>query len=124
MFAMWIPIPVQMIVAAVLAILFKANLPLSVALVWVTNPVTIPLMFYGAYLVGAWALQHEMRPIEFSASAEWLAESLSQIWEPFLFGCLLLGTVGAAIGYFGVHLGWRIYIYQAMKRRSVRNGNS
>ena len=47
-FAFW-PVPFQMWLSAGLAIPFRANLPLSVATVLVTNPFTIPPIFYGAY---------------------------------------------------------------------------
>ena len=46
-FAFW-PVPFQMWLSAGLAIPFRVNLPLSVATVWVTNPFTIPPIFYGA----------------------------------------------------------------------------
>ena len=52
LFMAWIPLPCQMLLAAGGAILFRVNLPLSVALVWLSNPVTMPPLFYGAYLVG------------------------------------------------------------------------
>ena len=58
LFMCWIPLPSQMIMAAGLAVLFRVNLPISVALVWVSNPVTMPPMFYFAYLIGAFCLQH------------------------------------------------------------------
>ena len=47
-----IPIPVQMLAAALTAITVRINLPISVALVWVTNPFTMPAVFYFNYLVG------------------------------------------------------------------------
>jgi uncharacterized protein (DUF2062 family) len=46
LFAAWIPTPGQMVIAAIIALYFRANLPISVALVWITNPLTMPPMFY------------------------------------------------------------------------------
>ena len=39
----WMPMFFQMIPAAYCAVLFRANLPLSVAGVWISNPITICL---------------------------------------------------------------------------------
>ena len=54
MFVMYLPPLGQLLIAAAGAIAFRVNLPISVALVWITNPVTIPPMYYFAYLVGSW----------------------------------------------------------------------
>ena len=120
MFAMWMPIPFQMLFAAAMAIPCRANLPLAVALVWISNPFTIPLMFFGAYLFGIWLLQHEAQIIEFDISIEWLTDSLGQIWEPFLLGCLLLGLISAGFGYALVQLVWRMYILKMLEKRKLR----
>ena len=118
LFSMWLPVPIQMVIAALLAIPCRANLPLSVVIVWITNPVTAPPMFYGAYLFGAWVLQREPQMVDFSVSIDWLTQSLTQIWQPFLLGCLLLGIISAALGYVTVGVVWRIYIFRSMKKRN------
>ena len=41
-----LPIPGQMFIAVALAIIFTANLPISFALIFVTNPLTMPAVFY------------------------------------------------------------------------------
>jgi len=52
LFCAFVPLPIQMLLAAAAAIIFRVNLPISVGLVWITNPVTIPPMFYFCYKVG------------------------------------------------------------------------
>ena len=56
LFWAFIPIPFQMVTAAATAIPARVNLPISVALVWITNPITMPPMFYSTYRVGTWIL--------------------------------------------------------------------
>ncbi|MEM7294399.1 MAG: DUF2062 domain-containing protein [Pseudomonadota bacterium] len=120
MFAMWVPVPMQMIIVAIFAIPCRANLPLGVALVWITNPVTIPPMFFGAYLFGTWILGSPMVDIEFDLTVEWLLNGLGQIWEPFLLGCLLLGIISSATGYLLIRILWRWHIWQSLRKRAQR----
>ena len=51
-----------MFIAVALAIIFTANLPISFALIFVTNPLTMPAVFYGAYKLGAWIIGTEPTP--------------------------------------------------------------
>lgn len=117
LFFAWWPVPFQMILAAAGAIVLRANLPISVGLVWVTNPFTMPAMFYFAYLVGIWLVGAPERAFEFQPTMEWVASELMVIWKPFLSGCLSLAIVSAIIGYFAITLSWR---YSVMKRHNQR----
>lgn len=117
----WVPVPFQMILAAIGAIAFRVNLPLSVALVWVTNPLTMPPMFYFAYLVGASLLgSGEVAHIAFELSYEWLATELVLIWKPFLLGCLILGVTSALGSYLTVRGLWRLHLVKHYRERKLR----
>ncbi|KRT55934.1 hypothetical protein Ga0074115_12743 [endosymbiont of Ridgeia piscesae] len=118
LFMAFVPVPFQMILAAGAAILFRVNLPLSVALVWVTNPITIPPIFFFAYLVGTWVIGAPPEMESFELSMEWIENGgLNGVWEPFLLGCLICGTVSALVSYFGIRGLWRLHIINHMKRR-------
>lgn len=107
LFVAFIPIPLQMILAAFLALLFRCNLPLSVCLVWITNPLTMPALFFLAYEVGAMLIDVPVTDVKFELSFHWLTHTLGNIWEPFLLGCLLCGLFCGSLGYFIVSLSWR-----------------
>jgi len=110
LFLAFLPLPMQMLSAAALAILFRVNLPISVSLVWVTNPVTIPPAFYFAYQVGASVLNRPLKIVEINTSQEWLFQTLGHVWEPLLLGCLIVGTLSALIGYLTISLLWRVQV--------------
>lgn len=120
LFMAFIPVPFQMILAAAAAIPFRVNLPLSVALVWITNPITMIPIFYGSYKVGTWILGIVEKPFHFTLSIEWLTSGLLNIWEPFLLGCLVLGTISSLLGFIFVRLMWRWQIVKAHKLRKLR----
>ena len=103
----WIPTPGQMAIAALIALYFRANLPISVALVWITNPLTMAPMFYFAYLVGLWLLGQPSPDSTFEFSADSIMANLSDIGGPFLMGCLILGIISSVVGYFGIRSFWR-----------------
>ncbi len=122
LFMAFVPLPTQMIFAAAAAILFRVNLPISVVLVWLTNPVTIPPMFYFAYLVGTWIMgeQVHMEQSAFQLSYEWLESELAAIWQPFLLGCFVTGSVSALVGYSTIRGLWRLHLVRHYQERKAR----
>ncbi len=117
LFCAWIPVPFQMVLSAGAAILLGANLPFSVALVWLTNPVTMPPMFYAAYKVGAMLLGVGEVPFEMELTIDWLVNGTMLIWKPFLLGCLTMGTISSLLGYFGIHIFWRWIVLRRWHER-------
>ena len=117
LFFAFVPVPFQMILAAAAAIIFRINLPLSVVLVWITNPVTIPAIFYFAYLVGSWTLGTPPQATEFELTIKWFGASLNGIWKPLLLGSFICGTVSGIAGYVTIRLFWRWSIIKQWKER-------
>jgi hypothetical protein len=117
LFCAWIPTPGQMAIAAIGAFYFRGNLPISVALVWITNPVTMPPLFYFAYRVGLLILN--VPAASFSVEAILSGDILF----PFLTGCLILGIVCSAAGYFGIDYFWRHHATQrwATRKQPLKN---
>ncbi len=113
LFCTWVPLPLQTVMAALLAIYYRAHLPLSVALVFITNPITIPPMFYFAYKLGGLMLGIEPQDVPMDLSWEWLTTTLRHIWQPLLFGCLILAIISSITGYFFINSLWR----KSTKRR-------
>lgn len=103
--------------AAAMAIPLRVNLPLSVATVWITNPFTMPPIFYGAYLVGTTVMGTPTRNFSFELSWDWVVQSIETIGPAFLIGCLICSVVFSALGYFSLNYLWRLSVAKAWKKR-------
>ncbi len=116
----FIPMPLQMVGAAITAIPMRVNLPISVALVWLTNPLTIPPVFYATFEFGCWLLGRPGLSHEFHPTLEWLSESLGEIWEPLYLGSILSGLVFGALGFIVIRLLWRLHVISYLKARRAK----
>ncbi len=101
-----LPIPGQFFVAASLAILFRAHLPTSCTLIFITNPLTIPPIFFGAYKLGAWLLGTRFIAVEFHASWSWFTQNIEEIWLPLFIGSQILGLAIGGLGYLLLDFLW------------------
>lgn len=113
-----IPVPGQMFAAALTAVMLRINLPISVVLVWLTNPLTMPPIFYLNYLIGAWLIGEPATVGEFQLSLEWIASEIHAIWTPLFLGSVVFGVVLAVIGYCAVRLYWRWHVLKRFRTRS------
>lgn len=119
LFFAFLPIPFQMIFAALLAFGLNANLPISVGLVWITNPLTMPPIFYATYRLGSWIMDLPTRTFQVELSVEWLLYELNAIWQPLFLGSLIAALFFATAGYFAIHIIWRTHILRNLKKRRL-----
>ncbi|WP_020559967.1 DUF2062 domain-containing protein [Thiofilum flexile] len=125
-----LPLPMQSILAAGGAILWRINLPLAVALTFFSNPLTlIPILLFG-YFLGSSILNVPMLSIEeikavfFSftevLSADWGGVSDNVYFKSFwvlIFGLIVEAFLIASLGYVLTLGAWHWHIFSAIRRR-------
>lgn len=119
-FVAFIPMPFQMVLAACLAIVFRCNLPLSVALVWITNPLTMPAIFYFTYKIGCFILQTPVSEASFELTIQGLGAGLARVWKPLYLGSLVSGVVLGFISYLLIRTAWRWNVVINWRQRNKR----
>lgn len=116
-FCAFIPMPFQMALAALMAFYFNSNLPISVGLVWISNPVTMPPLFYATYSLGAYILDIPAREFSSDMSLDSLLSQLNDIWLPLYLGSILAGLVLASLSYAGMRILWRMHVISHWNKR-------
>jgi uncharacterized protein (DUF2062 family) len=116
-FCAFIPLPIQMVASASLAILFRMNLPLAVISSFISNPITIPPIFFFCYRIGIYILGIHEKNVDFSISWDWFSHTLVHIWEPLLLGCFIVGLISSALSYVLIRLIWRITAIAKWEKR-------
>jgi len=122
--------PVQFTVAAVLAIVFRVNLPVAVAVTLYSNPFTIVPLYYIAFKLGQIVLMQSgngLPPLGIDLTGkpvrEWIPfvlDWLTSLGKPLLAGVPLLAVLLAVAGYFLMDWTWRSYVRYAWHRRKAR----
>lgn len=116
LFCAYLPIPFESIVAAFAAIWLRANVPLSVGLVFISNPLTWIPLYWPGYLVGTTILGVPALPYE-KLTMEWL---INEAYVTLFVGCLIVGSILAPVSYVVVQLLWRLHVVSAWRDRRER----
>ena len=117
LFICFIPLPVHLLLAPVVALVLRANLPLTLVTVLLMNPLTFAPAYLGAYWVGSQLTGDPLTALHFEPTWEWVDTQLRLIWKPFLLGCLVTGSAAALLGYGLVSLWWRVAVTYRYQRR-------
>ena len=112
----------QGLVAGVVAIGLRANLPAAVLATFISNPLTTPAILLAAYHVGLAVLGEPTALPALAESTGWI-EKIGAMGEPLLIGLALLAIAGAVLTYFGVQLAWRIGVLWRMAARRAPAGS-
>jgi uncharacterized protein (DUF2062 family) len=122
--------PVQFLVASLLAIGFRVNLPLAVVVTLYSNPLTVLPLYYAAFKLGQLALFRGDADLPSIALAlegkgfrEWIPAALdwlAGVGYPLLVGLPLLALLLAFAGYLLVDWGWRLHVMMEWRKRQIR----
>jgi len=119
LFAGLVPGPFQMLVALLLAVPSRKNIPIALLVTFYTNPFTIVPLYvlayaYGHLLLGLGPPTADVNPLHMP-----LSEVLA-LGKPLGLGLLALALTLAAAGYFVSAIAWRIYLVTAWRQRKKR----
>lgn len=117
-----LPFPGHLLIAVLLALALRVNIPVAAVTTFVTNPLTMGPIYYFCYRVGIDLLGRPAAPFRFEFSMDWVTHQFVSNWQPVLLGCVIVGSVAAVIGYVCLDVIWRYSIanYKARKREKRR----
>jgi len=117
--AFWALIPMPMQMAGVMAVtpFVKFNVPLAIAVVWLSNPITYPIMFYVEYITGNFLLQQNgVEHIEMTM--QWFKDNWDIIASALYTGAFFYAIVVNAFMYAFTNYLW---IRSVKKERTKKN---
>jgi uncharacterized protein (DUF2062 family) len=114
-------LPVHFVVCTIAAMLFRLNLPVLFATVFVSNPFTWVPQVLGCIWVGAKLLGIDLQPIMHHLNHRNFSAHLNQLWEPLFLGALVLGSIAALFGYVLAQCLWRARVGYHLRRRRRRS---
>lgn len=114
----------QILIAALLCLSVRANVPVAALTTFVTNPVTTPLVWVLSYNVGSWLLRVDAMTVvspvnraiehsQFDDMLQWLTGATLVT----AFGIVVVAIVAASVSYVLTSLGWRLIVARKRARR-------
>jgi len=115
-FIAMIPMPMQMLAVILIAPFFRFNVPIGVSLVWITNPFTMPFIYYIEYLTGNFILQRDgVNNIELTM--QWFTDNIGNVFVPLYVGTAFYSIVLSLGGYYLINWLWVISVASAKKNK-------
>ncbi len=124
LFWSFIPMPMQMLAVIGTTPFFRFNVPIAIAMVWLSNPFTMPPMYYMEYLTGNFLLGREgIADIELTL--EWFSNHIDDIFVPLYVGTAFYSIVVSTLVYLLLNWLWiRSVKEEKDEKKRKRNNKS
>lgn len=114
----------QILIAALLCLSVRANVPVAALTTFITNPITTPLIWVLSYNVGAWMLRVDamtvVAPVNTAIERSEVGDMLQWLTGATLvtaFGLVVVAVVAAAVSYVVTGVTWRFVVAGKRSRR-------
>ena len=111
-FIAMIPMPLQMLAVLLFTPFFRFNVPIAIIMCWITNPFTMPFIYYIEYITGGYFLGIEINDV--NITLEWFQENLANIVFPLYVGALFYSIALSSLTYYLIN---RLWIKSVHKER-------
>ncbi len=121
-------LPIQMPAATILSAIFRVNIPIAIALCWLSNPFTLVFIAWVEYVIGKWFLAF-YTTVPATPFPTHLPDSMVDAWivlkehaPVVLVGGIILGALAAPLSYLASWFTWEIgsRMEMAKKLREVK----
>jgi len=120
LFFAFIPMPMQMLAVIATGSLVRFNIPIAISMVWLSNPITMPFMYYIEYLTGIFLLgQKEITNI--TLSIDWFSNNINDIFIPLYLGALTYSFIISITTYYTINHLWKISVQKAIQNKKSNN---
>jgi uncharacterized protein len=117
-------LPIQMPTATILSAIFRVNIPIALAMCWLSNPFTLPILVPLEYAVGKWFLSL-YTTVPTTPFPDHLPDSAVEAWmvlkehaPVMLVGGIVLGAIFAVLAYLFTWGAWELHHrHEIAKRR-------
>ena len=97
-------VSLHMVLALIVAFVFRLNKVATIAGAWVNNPYTMPFVFYGCFRFGEWILGMRIPSPSFeSYTLKSLLKAAVPYAAPLFLGTTVVGLAAAAVAYVVVY---------------------
>lgn len=119
------PIPAHTMLAVLLAIVFRANLPMAVVSTLISNPITMVPLYYLGYKIGCAILGIPDLELPTDVSSfERIKSLLQHGWLPVYFGNFVTGLFFSLLSSFSLNEFWKWAVLKRRKLRLLRTAES
>ncbi len=116
-----IPMPGQMIVVIFLIPFIRFNAPIALFTVWLSNPFTMPFIYYTEYVTGSFFLGAHLPAVHMTI--KWFGDNFKHIFIPLYLGTLFYSVSLSFVGYYLVNHLWRRSVHKEKYHKTKQRLN-